>query len=107
MRQVLVAAAMLSGLALFTGKSQAAGPIDVTFTNKTDVKVTFFLNGGKGLETRLNAGESSSYTMGVDNGVQPIIRIYQADGKSLDFKVENGGRYVFMFKDGKIQNCFE
>jgi hypothetical protein len=45
--------------------------------------------------------------MVVDAGVQPIVRIYQQCGKSRDFKVANGGRYVFRIKDGEIVNFFE
>ena len=86
---------------------QAAETIKVKFTNKTDGTVTFFLNGGKGLETRLKAGESRTYTMAVDGGINPIVSIYQPAGKKRDFSVTNGGVYAFKMKDGEIHNFFD
>lgn len=110
MRNVLIAAGMVLGLGLLgTGQARAADTISVHFTNGTDQRVTFFLNGGKGLETRLDAGDGSDYTMVVDDGVQPIVRIYQPQGggKPKEFTVENGGKYIFRLKDGHIINTFE
>ena len=45
--------------------------------------------------------------MVVDQGVQPIVRIYQPFGDPLDFTVGNGGRYVFRLRNGQIINTFE
>ena len=79
---------------------------EVTFTNGTSAKVTFFLNGGKGLETTLNPKESKTYTMQADQGVQPQVQIYQSDGKKLGFSVAKDGRYIFGVKEGRIENFF-
>lgn len=86
---------------------QAADAIKVKFTNKTDLTVTFFLNGGNGLETRLKAGESKTYTMAVDRGIGSIVSIHQVSGKTRDFSVTNGGVYAFKMKDGEIHNFFD
>ena len=51
-------------LLMTTGETaQAGGTIKVKFTNKTNRTVTFFLNGGKGLETRVKAGVSGGVTV--------------------------------------------
>jgi hypothetical protein len=112
MRQALIAMATFGALTFLTAdraesRTNAEGTIDVKFTNATDLKVTFFLNGGQGLESHLKPGESQGFTMVVDDGVQPIVRIYQASGKKLDFTVSDGGRYVFRLKDGEVINFFE
>jgi len=110
MRTILIAASMVLGLGLLgAGQARAADTIKVHFENGTDQKVTFFLNGGKGLETRLEAGDSSDYTMVVDDGGTPTVRIYQPEGggKPKEFTVENGGQYVFRLKDGHIINTFK
>ena len=87
--------------------AQPSGTIQVTFTNDTGQRVTFFLNGGLGLESRLNPGQTASYTMVVDQGVQPLVTIYQPSGARRPFTVENGGRYAFRFKDGVITNFYD
>ena len=110
MRRLVITMALLGCLLLLQGRpaqAQPAGRINVTFTNRTNLKVTFFLNGGEGLETRLNPGQSQTYDMAVDKGVQPGVSIFQASGKKLNFSVENGGRYVFRVEGGVIKNFFE
>ena len=108
MRKILIAAGMVLGLGLLgAGQARASSTIKVHFDNGTDQKVTFFLNGGVGLETRLEAGDGSDYTMVVDDGVQPIVRIYQPGGGKKEFTVENGGQYIFRVKDGQIINFFK
>lgn len=89
--------------------AQQAGKIQVTFANRTDKTVTFFLNGGQGLETRLRAGQSSGYTMVVDQGVQPTVTIYQpaGGGNPRKFNVANGGRYAFRPKNNGVENHFD
>jgi hypothetical protein len=82
------------------------GNINVRFANGTPLTVAFFLNGGAGLETALGPGQSQTYTMVVDPGVQPIVGIHQDTGERLDFTVADHGEYVFGFKDGKIVNIF-
>jgi hypothetical protein len=80
--------------------------IKVTFKNLTHYNVAFFLNGGAGLHTTLNAGLSQSFNMVVDPGVQPIVGIYQLNGQRLDFTVSNNGHYAFIMQNGKIVNAF-
>lgn len=80
--------------------------IKVTFKNLTHYDVAFFLNGGAGLTTKLNAGLMQSFNMVVDPGVQPIVGIYQLDGQRLDFTVSNNGSYAFIVQNGKIVNSF-
>jgi hypothetical protein len=107
-KKALVALGLL--LSLFTAaqvQAQPAGTIQVTFTNRTDQRVTFFLNGGLGLETRLDPGESQSYTMVVDAGVQPVVKIYQPFGGTRVFTVDNGGQYAFRYENGEIHNFFD
>ena len=81
--------------------------IEVVFTNRTDQQVKFFLNGGAGLTTTLDAGQSQTFDMVVDPGVEAIVGIYQASGKRLDFTIPSRGRYAFQAKDGEIQNFFD
>ncbi len=112
MRHVLCALALLGCLAFLEGgkaQAQPAGTIKVVFTNRTNQQVTFFLNGGEGLETRLGPGQSQTYTMGVDAGVPPSVKIYQPDGGGgpRTFSVANGGRYAFRYKNGGIENIFD
>ncbi len=90
-----------------TPSPAATTKIRVQFTNRTDQEVTFFLNGGTGLTTRLKAGQTEGYTMVVDPGVAPIVGIFQADGKRLDFTVANDQKYAFKLEDGKIKNFFD
>lgn len=80
--------------------------IKVTFKNLTHYNVAFFLNGGAGLNTKLDAGTIQSFNMVVDPGVQPIVGIYQLDGQRLDFTVSNNGSYAFIVQNGKIVNAF-
>jgi|HubBroStandDraft_6_1064221.scaffolds.fasta_scaffold634108_1 hypothetical protein len=80
--------------------------IKVTFKNLTHYDVAFFLNGGAGLNTRLNAGLSQSFNMVVDPGVQPIVGIYQLNGQRLNFTVSDGGSYAFIVQNGNIVNSF-
>jgi hypothetical protein len=110
LRHALVAVALLGTFAfLADGRAQAQPPgsIQVVFTNRTDQRVTFFLNGGAGLETRLDAGQSQTYTMVVDAGVPPTVKIYQPSGGPRTFTVANGGRYAFRYKNGQIYNFFD
>ena len=116
MKHILACAAILAASALpFGGESKAnASPrgyttaaISVTFTNNTNLQVGFFLNGGAGLRTSLAPGATQSYTMVVDPGVQPVIRINQLTGPSLAFTVEDGGDYsIQVDADGKIRNFY-
>lgn len=80
--------------------------IKVTFKNLTHFDVAFFLNGGAGLNTKLNAGNIQSFNMVVDPGGQPIVGIYQLDGQRLDFTVSDNGSYAFIVQNGKIVNAF-
>jgi hypothetical protein len=110
LRQVLIAVGLVGALAFLAEEqlqAQQAGTIRVVFTNRTDQRVTFFLNGGQGLETRLDPGESQAYTMVVDGGVQPTVKIYQPSGGTRTFTVANGGQYAFRLKDGEIYNYFD
>src|SRR5262249_34509043 len=86
MRQVVLSTLLLSALLLLTqgqAHAQPGGTIQVTFSNQTNQRVTFFLNGGLGLETRLDPGQSTNYTMAVDAGVQPTVTIYQPSADRL------------------------
>jgi hypothetical protein len=87
-------------------QARSAATIKVRFTNKTDLTVRFFLNGGAGLEARLAPGASQGYNVVVDAGVQPIVGIYQTTGERLDFTLEDGGNYEFRVIDGKIRNAY-
>ena len=106
---VALAALALAGASPALARGEAvADTITVTFTNNTDVKVKFILNGGKGATFSLKPGETKSYTQVVDGGVQPTIRIYQADGGTLSFTTEDGGDYSIMADDqGKIKNFYK
>lgn len=88
------------------GGGRGVSFIKVTFKNLTDYNVTFFLNSGAGLNTKLNAGNIQSFNMVFDPGVQPIVGIYQLDGQRMDFAVRNKGSYAFIVKNGKIVNVF-
>jgi hypothetical protein len=88
------------------GAQARAATIKVRFTNKTDLEVRFFLNGGRGLMTRLAPGASQAYNVVVDDGVQPIVGIYQTTGERLNFTLEDGGDYEFRIIDGKIRNAY-
>lgn len=77
--------------------------IPVSFTNETKGTVSFSLNGGSGLSTRLAPGQSIDLKMVVDPGVQPIVGITQADGSKLNFKVHKDGRYWFRMPADKIK----
>jgi hypothetical protein len=85
----------------------AASTIKVTFTNHSGYNVAFFLNGGRGLEARLKNEQSSSYTMTVDRGGAPEIRIHQVEGPDKVFSLEDKGRYVIRMEHGKIVNAYE
>jgi CHAT domain-containing protein/Tfp pilus assembly protein PilF len=89
-----------------TASAKASSTIRVRFSNGTEKVVRFFLNGGRGLETQLEAGKSSDFTMVVDAGIQPTVKIYQPSGKTREFTVADGGRYEFRVKDGEILNFF-
>jgi uncharacterized protein YkwD len=92
------------------GKTEPQPPartIQVQFTNRTNREVTFFLNGGKGLTTGLKAGQAKTYPMVVDAGVPPIVGIIQADGKQMNFTVEDGKKYAFMVEGNTIKNFFD
>jgi uncharacterized membrane protein len=78
--------------------------IRVTFTNRTNQRVNFFLNGGKGLNTGLNAGQTSSYNVAVSPNVTPAVSINQPKGPALSFSLMDGGNYEFRFENGKIKN---
>jgi hypothetical protein len=80
--------------------------IKVTFKNLTHYNVAFFLNGGTGLNTKLDAGKVQSFNMVVNPGVQPIVGIYQFDGQRLNFTVSDNGSYAFIVQNGKIVNAF-
>ena len=88
------------------GGGEGVSFIKVTFKNLTHYNVAFFLNGGAGLNTKLDAGKIQSFNMVVDPGVQPIVGIYQLDGQRLDFTVSNNGSYAFIVQNGKIVNAF-
>jgi len=89
------------------GGTSPASTIRVNFTNGTDLPVRFFLNGGTGLETFLQPSQGSGYAMVVDPGIQPIVRIYQPTGRTRDFTVADGERYVFRVQNGEIINFYE
>jgi hypothetical protein len=88
------------------GGGGVASHIKVTFKNLTHYNVAFYLNGGAGLNTKLNAGMVQGFNMVVDPGVQPIVGIYQFDGQRLDFTVTNNGSYAFVVQNGKIVNAY-
>ena len=94
---------------LFAGSQLHAAPsdIEVTFTNRSDKDVTFFLNGGEGMKGRLKSNETSSYKMVVDKGGAPEIRIHQVKGNDEIFSLKNKGRYVLRSEGGKIVNADE
>jgi hypothetical protein len=105
----LVAVMTLLGALTFSQNAPAQPPystIQVTFTNETSLPVYFYLNGGSGLNTSLAAGESQNYTMVVDAGGQPVIRIKQPSGQYQSFTVSDGGDYAFRVMQGKIKNCY-
>ena len=106
MRQFFSVVALLSllMLAAVAPTRASAGTITVQFTNRTGVTVSFFLNGGSGSKYTIKAGETLAFDMAVDKGVEPIVRIYQATGKPLEFSVAKNGRYAFRIRDGKIKN---
>jgi len=79
----------------------------VTFTNRSGYDVAFYLNGGAGIEATLADGKSATWTVVVDPGVEPFVRIHQVKGKSLEFSLQDGGRYVFRVEGGKIVNALE
>ncbi|HVS38224.1 MAG TPA: hypothetical protein VMS17_21875 [Gemmataceae bacterium] len=112
MKYIVACAAILAASALPLGGETKAysaptSRIYVTFTNNTNLQVGFFLNGGGGLQTSLAPGATQSYTMVVDPGVQPIIRINQLTGPSLAFTVQDGGNYsIQVDADGKIRNFY-
>jgi WD40 repeat protein len=81
--------------------------IKVAFTNRTDQRVTFALVGEKVSEARLEPGQSRTYTMAVEAGVQPAVKINQPAGESLSFAVADGGKYAFRYKDGQVHNFFD
>lgn len=81
--------------------------IRVRFTNKTNVVVSFFLNGGAGLNFSLSPGTSESFNVIVDRDVQPIVGINQLEGGRLNFTIANQTSYAFEFQNGKIVNAFD
>ena len=85
----------------------AGDQINVTFKNRSGYDVAFYLNGGDGLETTLADGSSQSYSVEVDPGVEPIVRIHQPEGDDLDFWIEDGGSYVFRMQNGRIVNDYD
>lgn len=80
--------------------------VGVRFANRTAGRVSFSLNGGKGMSTALNPGESGGYTMVVDEGVKPLVSISQTDGRTLPFTVSDGGDYEFRMNHGRIENAY-
>jgi hypothetical protein len=106
----IASVALFGGLFLVASGARclAADTIEVRFTNRTSYNVAFYLNGGQGLETRLNPGESKVYNMVVDPGVAPFIGIHQLNGRPRrDFSLSNYGRYVFRFENGVFVNSFD
>lgn len=87
--------------------ASAADKIHVTFTNRSGYEVSYFLNGGKGVNARLANGKTATWKVTVDPGIAPIVRIHQVKGKSLDFTLSNGGQYVFEVQKGKIVNAYK
>jgi predicted Ser/Thr protein kinase len=96
-----------TGKLLAAARGSTVSEIQVHFVNKADVPVSFFLNGGTGLNTHLDPGQHQAFNMVVDPGVQPIVGIYQPGGGRLDFTVAENGRYAFNYKDGKIINFYD
>jgi hypothetical protein len=106
----IVTAVVVLGLtvgAVGLARAQPAGTINVQFANGINREVIFFLNGGEGLETRLQPGQVQNYTMVVNQGVQPIVSIYQPNGGRRNFTVQNGGQYVFRYNNGGIENFYQ
>lgn len=85
----------------------APSSIEVTFTNRSGYEVAFFLNGGEGMEARLKSNKSSTYTMVVDQGGAPEIKIHQVKGPDEVFSLKDKGRYVLKSEGGKIINADE
>lgn len=85
------------------------GSIKVRFTNRSNNTVVFFLNGGAGLWTQLNPGQSSEYTMATYQGLTPAVEIVQPKGGGAvrRFSVDNGGRYAFNYNKNGIDNFFD
>jgi hypothetical protein len=81
--------------------------INVHFRNGTSAPVAFYLNGGSGLRTSLPAHGSQLYHVVVDEGIAPLVGIYQQHGGRLDFSIANAGHYVFQVQDGKIRNFYD
>lgn len=87
-------------------KPMAGNQIQVSFANHSGYEVGFFLNGGGGVEARLADGKTESWTVTVDPGQTPIVRIHQVQGESLEFTLEHGGEYQFVVQGGKIVNAY-
>lgn len=81
--------------------------IEVTITNRTNWNVAFFLSGGDGLQTRLNPNRQRTYEVTVDPGVEPYVRIYQFNGRYIDFSLQDGGRYAFRMNGSRIENFYD
>jgi hypothetical protein len=96
---------IISGLLALFISAVEAGDITVTITNKTKDDVGFFLNGGRGLETELKKGETQVYSMVVDAGKPPTMKILNAtvNGQTRFFTLKNGGHYVLhLDKNGNL-----
>lgn len=91
----------------FVRAGEDAYTIEVTFTNRTNWNVAFFLSGGQGLQTRLNPGRWRTFEVTVDPGTEPYVRIYQPYGRYIDFSLADGGRYAFRMNQGRIENSYD
>lgn len=103
----LLLTGLLALVFLATSLHAAPSTIEVTFTNHSGYEVAFFLNGGEGMEGRIKDKASTTYTMTVDKGVAPEIKIHQVKGPDQVFSVKDKGRYVLKMEDGKIVNSYE
>lgn len=99
-------AAFLSLFAIMA-TAQAGDTIKVRFENGTDQIVHFFLKGGKGMETKLNAGQKASFTMSVDKDDVPAITIRKAEkNEDVDYLLADGGSFIFVLDEhGNIVNA--
>ena len=82
----------------------------MSFRNLTNQTVVFTLNtGGKADPRSLAAGRISDFAMKVEPGKTPVVSIRQPpdNKKSLNFTVEDKGKYDFNFNQkGEIGNFF-
>jgi murein DD-endopeptidase MepM/ murein hydrolase activator NlpD len=78
-------------------------PSALTFENRTQQQVSFFLSGGvSGSQHMLPAGQTQSFTVPAVVGAPRTLGVYQTDGSRRDFTVLDGAQYQFVSSNGGI-----